>query len=52
MTRLRLVSSTIRPPLNVGTATQVDEIGRLLIDTDTEVVTVSAGDITHLRAAD
>jgi hypothetical protein len=24
----------------------------LLIDIDTEVVTVSAGDITHLRAAD
>ena len=36
----------------IGTATQIDEIGRLLIDTDTEVVTVSAGDITHLRAAD
>lgn len=35
----------------IGTATQVDEIGRLLIDTDTEVVTVSAGDITHLRPA-
>lgn len=36
----------------IGTATHVDELGRLLIDTDTEVVTVSAGDITHLRAAD
>ena len=36
----------------IGTATQVDEVGRLLIDTDTEVVTVSAGDITHLRPAD
>jgi BirA family transcriptional regulator, biotin operon repressor / biotin---[acetyl-CoA-carboxylase] ligase len=36
----------------IGTATQVDDIGRLLIDTDTEVVTVSAGDITHLRATD
>jgi BirA family transcriptional regulator, biotin operon repressor / biotin---[acetyl-CoA-carboxylase] ligase len=36
----------------IGTATQVDDVGRLLIDTDTEVVTVSAGDITHLRAAD
>jgi BirA family transcriptional regulator, biotin operon repressor / biotin---[acetyl-CoA-carboxylase] ligase len=35
----------------IGTATQVDEIGRLIIDTDTEVVTVSAGDITHLRPA-
>lgn len=36
----------------IGTATQIDELGRLLIDTDTGVVTVSAGDITHLRAAD
>lgn len=36
----------------IGTATHVDELGRLLIDTDTEVVTVSAGDITHLRPAD
>lgn len=36
----------------IGTATQVDELGRLLIDTDTDVVTVSAGDITHLRSAD
>lgn len=33
----------------IGTATEVDTNGRLLIDTDTEVVTVSAGDITHLR---
>lgn len=36
----------------IGTATQVDDLGRLLIDTDTDVVTVSAGDITHLRSAD
>jgi BirA family biotin operon repressor/biotin-[acetyl-CoA-carboxylase] ligase len=35
-----------------GTATQVDDLGRLLLDTGTELVTVSAGDITHLRAAD
>ncbi|MCI4676830.1 biotin--[acetyl-CoA-carboxylase] ligase [Candidatus Mycolicibacterium alkanivorans] len=35
----------------IGTATEVDAIGRLLIDTGTEVVTVSAGDITHLRPA-
>ncbi|WP_167105260.1 biotin--[acetyl-CoA-carboxylase] ligase [Mycobacterium sp. DL592] len=36
----------------IGTATHIDELGRLLIDTDAEVVTVSAGDITHLRPAD
>lgn len=36
----------------IGTATHIDELGRLLIDTDTEVVKVSAGDITHLRPAD
>lgn len=36
----------------IGTATRIDELGRLLIDTGTEVVTVSAGDITHLRSAD
>ncbi len=36
----------------IGTATRVDNLGRLLITTDTEVVTVSAGDITHLRPAD
>jgi BirA family biotin operon repressor/biotin-[acetyl-CoA-carboxylase] ligase len=35
----------------IGTAMEVDAAGRLLIDTDTEVVTVSAGDITHLRPA-
>ncbi len=33
----------------VGTAVDVDALGRLIIDTGTERVTVSAGDITHLR---
>lgn len=32
-----------------GTAAGVDELGRLIIDTEAERVTVSAGDITHLR---
>jgi BirA family transcriptional regulator, biotin operon repressor / biotin---[acetyl-CoA-carboxylase] ligase len=32
-----------------GLATDVDDLGRLRIDTGSEVVTVSAGDITHLR---
>lgn len=36
----------------IGVATDVDELGRLQIDTGTEVTTVSAGDITHLRPAD
>ena len=35
----------------VGTATGIDDAGRLLIDTDGSTVTVSAGDITHLRPA-
>ncbi|WP_431233265.1 biotin--[acetyl-CoA-carboxylase] ligase [Mycolicibacterium psychrotolerans] len=35
-----------------GTAVDVDSLGRLRIDTGTGVVTVSAGDITHLRPAD
>lgn len=35
----------------VGLARSVDELGRLRIDTDTDTVTVSAGDITHLRPA-
>ena len=35
----------------IGSAVEVDASGRLLIDTGTEVVTVSAGDITHLRPA-
>jgi BirA family biotin operon repressor/biotin-[acetyl-CoA-carboxylase] ligase len=34
-----------------GVAADVDDAGRLRIDTGVEVVTVSAGDITHLRAA-
>ena len=34
-----------------GVAADVDELGRLRIDTGTEVLTVSAGDITHLRPA-
>jgi BirA family biotin operon repressor/biotin-[acetyl-CoA-carboxylase] ligase len=33
----------------VGLARGVDELGRLQVDTGAEVVTVSAGDITHLR---
>ena len=32
-----------------GVASDVDDLGRLRIDTGDEVVTVSAGDITHLR---
>lgn len=35
----------------IGMATGIDEAGRLLIDTDGTTVTVSAGDITHLRPA-
>jgi BirA family biotin operon repressor/biotin-[acetyl-CoA-carboxylase] ligase len=34
-----------------GTAIDIDTLGRLSIDTGTEVTTVSAGDITHLRPA-
>jgi BirA family biotin operon repressor/biotin-[acetyl-CoA-carboxylase] ligase len=33
----------------VGTATELDEIGQLHIDTGAQTVAVSAGDITHLR---
>ena len=33
-----------------GVAADIDEVGRLRIDTGEEVLTVSAGDITHLRA--
>ncbi len=36
----------------IGTATEVDDQGRLVLDTGSEPVTVSAGDITHLRPAD
>lgn len=35
-----------------GTAIDVDALGRLIIDTGSERVTVSAGDITHLRASE
>jgi BirA family transcriptional regulator, biotin operon repressor / biotin---[acetyl-CoA-carboxylase] ligase len=34
-----------------GIATDIDDLGRLRIDTDKELLTVSAGDITHLRPA-
>ena len=34
-----------------GIATDIDDVGRLQIDSGDEVVTVSAGDITHLRPA-
>jgi BirA family biotin operon repressor/biotin-[acetyl-CoA-carboxylase] ligase len=33
----------------VGVAEAIDELGRLVIDTGSDRVTVSAGDITHLR---
>lgn len=36
----------------VGTATDIDDLGHLHIDTGTQTVAVSAGDITHLRAAE
>ena len=36
----------------VGTAIDIDDAGRLLIDAAGTTVTVSAGDITHLRPAD
>lgn len=32
-----------------GVAEAVDELGRLRIDTGEQTVTVSAGDVTHLR---
>lgn len=35
-----------------GAATDIDSVGRLNIDTGADVVTVSAGDITHLRPAE
>jgi len=35
----------------VGTATDLDELGHLHIDTGAQTVAVSAGDITHLRPA-
>jgi BirA family transcriptional regulator, biotin operon repressor / biotin---[acetyl-CoA-carboxylase] ligase len=36
----------------VGTAVDLDDAGRLVIDADGERIAVSAGDITHLRPAD
>lgn len=36
----------------IGIAIDIDTLGRLSIDTRTEVATVSAGDITHLRPAE
>ncbi len=33
----------------VGLATDLDEVGQLLIDTGAQTIAVSAGDITHLR---
>jgi BirA family biotin operon repressor/biotin-[acetyl-CoA-carboxylase] ligase len=35
----------------VGVATDLDELGQLIIDTGAQTVAVSAGDITHLRSA-
>ncbi|MBU3706815.1 MAG: biotin--[acetyl-CoA-carboxylase] ligase [Mycobacterium sp.] len=35
-----------------GTATDIDELGQLVIDTGSQNVAVSAGDITHLRPAE
>ncbi len=35
----------------VGVAQGVDEMGRLQVDTGAQTVSISAGDITHLRAA-
>ena len=35
-----------------GIATDLDESGQLSIDTGAQTVTVSAGDVTHLRLAD
>ena len=32
-----------------GVAADIDGLGRLRIDTGAEIVTISAGDITHLR---
>jgi BirA family biotin operon repressor/biotin-[acetyl-CoA-carboxylase] ligase len=36
----------------IGTATDLDELGQLHIDTGAQSVAVAAGDITHLRPAD
>jgi BirA family transcriptional regulator, biotin operon repressor / biotin---[acetyl-CoA-carboxylase] ligase len=54
LTRSLTVGSRVRALLPgdhlvVGTAVSVDEQGRLRVDTGEETVTVSAGDIVHLR---
>ena len=36
----------------IGTATDLDELGQLHIDTGAQSIAVAAGDITHLRPAD
>ena len=36
----------------LGVAVGVDELGRLRIDTGDDLVTISAGDVTHLRLSD
>lgn len=53
-TRSVTIGSQVRASLPgdhtvAGVAEAVDDLGRLVIDTGTERVTVSAGDITHLR---
>ena len=53
-TRSTTIGSSVRAVLPggrevVGMARAVDDEGRLRIDTDGEVVTVSAGDVVHLR---
>jgi len=53
-TRCATIGSSVRAVLPgggevVGTATAVDDQGRLRIDTEGDVVAVSAGDVLHLR---
>jgi BirA family biotin operon repressor/biotin-[acetyl-CoA-carboxylase] ligase len=33
----------------LGTATAIDQEGRLIVETNTRVTAVAAGDVTHLR---
>ena len=52
----QLIGSRVRATLPgdravEGLATDIDDLGRLRIEAGDEVVTVSAGDITHLRPA-
>ena len=54
-TRCTTIGSPVRAVLPggrelVGTALSVDDQGRLRIDTQSEVVAVSAGDVVHLRS--